>query len=164
MKQERQHIYRLILLQTIALLAISLFVAGIANSHTAISVWLGGCCCLIPTFYFAHQFFRHLGARHARQTMQIFYVGEVIKLIFTGCLCVFVFKFIPIQPLAFFIGFITTQFMFWCAPIVYNSSQRWEFRVGARGARPRNVCTQYMSSEHPKCNTAEISSAKRSIV
>ena len=119
MKQERKNIYWLILVQAIGLALVSLLVAGIATPRTAMSVLLGGTCCLLPTFYFAHQLFRHMGARAAYLTVQTLYVGELIKLVFTGCLCVFVFKFISIHPLAFFLGFLATQFMFWCAPAVY---------------------------------------------
>jgi F0F1-type ATP synthase assembly protein I len=120
MKQERKNIYRLILVQVIGLTLVSLLVAGITTPHTAISVLLGGTCCLLPTFYFAHQLFRQMGARAAYLTVQTLYVGELVKLVFMGCLCIFVFKFIPIHPLAFFLGFLATQFMFWCAPAIYK--------------------------------------------
>jgi F0F1-type ATP synthase assembly protein I len=120
MKQERKNIYRLILVQAIGLVLVSLLIAGIATPRTAVSVLLGGSCCLLPTFYFAYQLFRHARARAAYQAVQTLYIGELVKLIFMGCLCVFVFKFIPINPLAFFIGFLATQFMFWCAPVIYR--------------------------------------------
>ena len=120
MKQERKNIYRLMLVQAVGLVLVSLLVAGFTTPHLAISLLLGGCCCLIPTFYFAYQLFRHARARAAYQAVQTLYVGELVKLVFTGCLCVFVFKFIPINPLAFFVGFLATQFMFWCAPVIYR--------------------------------------------
>jgi ATP synthase protein I len=120
MKQERKHIYQLMLVQALGLILVSLCVAQFATLHAAFSVLLGGACCLIPTAYFAHQLFRYRGARSARLTVQTLYVGELIKLVFTATLCVFVFKFIPIHPLAFFCGFLATQFMFWCAPAVYK--------------------------------------------
>lgn len=120
MKQERKNIYRLILVQAVGLALVSLSVSVFATPHMAVSILLGGTCCLLPTFYFAYQLFRHASARAAYQAVQTLYVGELVKLVFTGCLCIFVFKFIPINPLAFFVGFLATQFMFWCAPAIYR--------------------------------------------
>jgi ATP synthase protein I len=120
MKQERQQIYKIISIQTISLILLSLIVVVVGSLSAAYSVLLGGICCVLPSLYFAFQLFRNNGARAAYLTVQTLYVGEIIKLLFTGCLCVFVFKFIPIQPLAFFCGFLATQFIFWCAPAVYR--------------------------------------------
>lgn len=124
MKQERQAIYRLILAQAMGLALVTLLVSVLFSFIAAKSVLLGGLCCLLPTIYFARVFFRHTGARQARLTVTMFYLGEVIKLVFMGCLCIVVFKLFTIQPVAFCMGFLFVQFMFWLAPFFYRTRRQ----------------------------------------
>lgn len=114
-KRERHNAYKLVLTQAIVVcVASALFM--LFSVKMGYSLLLGGLCCVLPSFYFAHKFFRYFGAQMTKQILRTFYLSEIVKLVMIGMLSILVFKFVPILPLYFFIGFIFAQFSFWLAP------------------------------------------------
>lgn len=99
---------------TIFQVAIS-FLVGLAiwpiwEFRAAASVWVGGLTCALPNLYFAHRFFKDTGALAAKQIVRGMYRAEIVKLLLTGLLFVVVFETLPVDVLAFFIGFVFAQF------------------------------------------------------
>jgi ATP synthase protein I len=82
------------------------------------SVWVGGLTCAIPHLYFARRFFNATGALATKQIVRGMYRAEMIKLLLTGLLFMVVFKFLPIDILAFFVGFIVVQLTAWVSPLI----------------------------------------------
>ena len=121
--QERKNAYKLIAIQALIVIILSLLFLFI-SFQSAFSLFLGGFCCLLPSFYFAHKLFKYLGARMAKVAIRAFYLGEVIKLLMFAGLSILVFKFIPIYPLSFFIGFFVAQIAFWIAPNIIMIQQQ----------------------------------------
>lgn len=122
MHAERRNAFKLIGIQTIIVAILSaLFL--FSSIKSAYSVLLGGFCCILPSIYFAHKLFKYVGARMAKKAIAAFYLGEVIKLFMVGALSILVFKFVPIIPMSYFIGFIVAQIAFWIAPNVLLARQ-----------------------------------------
>ena len=115
MHRERANAYKLVIIQALIVIVIAL-VFMLSSFKAAYSVFLGGACCVIPSLYFAHKLFQYVTNTMSRKAMRAFYLGELIKLILIGVLSVLVFKFIPILPVNFFIGFIAGQLAFWIVP------------------------------------------------
>ena len=115
MQQERNYVFKLIAIQAAIIMILSLAFL-LVSVKAAYSVFLGGLCCVLPSIYFAHKLFRCMGARMAGKAVRAFYFGELIKLFMIALLSILVFKFITINPLAYFIGFILAQLAFWIAP------------------------------------------------
>ena len=115
MQSERQNALKLVAIQTLVVVLLSLLFL-FSSRQSAYSVLLGGFCSVLPSIYFAYRLFRYVGARMAKQAVGAFYFGEVVKLAMIALLSILVFKFIPIQPLSFFVGFIVAQLAFWIAP------------------------------------------------
>lgn len=82
------------------------------------SVWVGGLTCALPQLYFARRFFSATGALAVKPIVRGMYRAEMIKLLLTGLLFLVVFKTLPIDVLAFFVGFVLTQFAAWIAPLM----------------------------------------------
>lgn len=115
MQAERKNALKLVVIQAIVVVLLA-FLFLFSSYKAAYSVFLGGFCCVIPSIYFAHNLFKYVGARMAKRAMMAFYFGEIIKLVMIAILSLLVFKFIAIQPISFFVGFIVAQFAFWLAP------------------------------------------------
>ena len=115
MHRERANAYKLVIIQALIVIVITA-IFTLSSFKAAYSVSLGGACCVVPSLYFAHKLFRYVTQTMNPKAMRAFYRGEVIKLVLIGVLSVLVFKFIPILPLNFFIGFVVAQFAFWIVP------------------------------------------------
>ena len=115
MQQARNEVFKLIAIQTAIVVVCSLFFLFI-SWETAYSLFLGGVVCVLPSIYFAQKLFAYLGARLAKQAIRAFYFGEIIKLVMLATLSIIVFKFIRINALTFFFGFMLAQLGFWIAP------------------------------------------------
>lgn len=99
-----------------------ILVAGILTvfelGRIAYSVLFGSLTCIIPTSCFAIKFFAHTGAQASQQIVKAFYKAELIKWCMTAGLFALTFKFIPVEPITFFISFIGTQTLFWSVPLL----------------------------------------------
>ncbi len=115
MQRERNYAFKLIAIQAAIVMILSL-ASLLISVKDAYSIFLGGFSCVLPCIYFAHKLFAYIGARMAKQAIRAFYLGELTKLLMVAILSILVFKFIPINPFAYFIGFILAQLAFWIAP------------------------------------------------
>lgn len=114
---------RLCRAQLIALLTIAAVVSIWAGLQASGSILLGGLVSVLPTAYFARVVFRYNGAGAAQHIVKCFYKGEAIKMFLTFGLFALIFKTLDIVPLAFMVGFIAAQMMFWFAPFIFDNKR-----------------------------------------
>jgi len=117
---------RLIVLQGLIALLISLVNALFVGKIAAYAGLVGGLICVLPNICFAHVAFKHGGARAAKQIVSSFYWAEAIKLLLTAALFAGAFywgslywKHFPALPLL--VGYISAQCGFWLAPMVFKT-------------------------------------------
>jgi ATP synthase protein I len=97
-------------------IVIVLIISGLLlvfSKEVALSFLGGGFICIIPNAYFAHKLFAKTGAQATRAIITSFYLGEVVKFVITIILFVVAFKFLNVNKLAIFIGYIVALFTFW---------------------------------------------------
>ena len=99
------------------LVVIAMIFGGMFAAESALA---GALVFLIPNFIFARHIFKHKGASSAKQIVKDFYKGESFKIVLSIFLFAAVFSIFRVQPLVFFVVYITMQFMLWLAPIVVN--------------------------------------------
>jgi ATP synthase protein I len=123
-KQGVEGAARLIRAQLLTVLVMSITVILTSGLHSGASVFLGGLVSVLPTAYFAKIAFRYNGACAAQQIVNCFYKGEAIKMLLTFSLFALIFKTLNIVPLAFIVGFIVAQMMFWFAPLIFDNKRK----------------------------------------
>jgi ATP synthase protein I len=94
-----------ILISVIVVLACSIATYFIWGLSYAISVLAGGAISIIPNFVFAYKAFKYAGARSSEKVLDSFYSGEKLKIVLTAVLFALAFRFLAIEPIAFFSSF-----------------------------------------------------------
>lgn len=89
------------------------------------SMALGGLTCVVPSLYFANKFFKESGALAVKSIVNSFYTAEAIKLILTGLLFWFTFKYLLIRPAPFFMGYILAHLVFWVSQFLYTKKGKY---------------------------------------
>ncbi|RTE86812.1 F0F1 ATP synthase subunit I [Lysobacter sp. N42] len=119
LNQKGRRIARTVLLvQAIAaaiLVALMGLIFGIEGAKTAFA---GACIGLIPNMIFAHYMFRFGGARAASQVVQSFYLGEMLKMLFTIVLFVIAFVILNGPWFPLFAVFIAITVLQWITPFL----------------------------------------------
>ncbi len=123
-KQGVEGASRLFRAQSLTVMVVSIALLIISGLHASASVFLGGLVSILPTAYFAKTAFRYNGACAAQQIVKSFYKGEAIKMLLTFSLFALIFKTLNIVPLAFMVGFIVAQMMFWFAPVIFDNKRK----------------------------------------
>lgn len=101
----REFAFKQILISTVIVLLCSLATYFIWGLSFALSVLSGGAISVIPNFVFAHKAFKYAGARASEKVLDAFYSGEKLKIVLTAVLFALAFKFLAIEPIAFFSSF-----------------------------------------------------------
>jgi ATP synthase protein I len=104
-KPGRKFAFMQILIAIIVILVCSLATYFIWGLSFAYSVLAGGAISIIPNFVFAHKAFKYAGARSSEKVLDSFYSGEKLKIVLTAVLFALAFKFLAIEPIAFFTSF-----------------------------------------------------------
>ncbi|WP_416138627.1 ATP synthase subunit I [Halomonas sp. HK25] len=108
---------RLLVVQGLMVLAVTLVAGGISGSAAMLSALTGGLVCLIPQGYFVWRLAGIRGGRQARQYVVNFYRAEAGKFGLTVALFVMVFVTVPpSNPIFFFSAYVAAQLMHWLAP------------------------------------------------
>ena len=110
---------RLLKVQLLVSVLISLGLGLIFSKREALSAMLGGLVAIIPSALFARRLFRHQGARAAQQIVKGFYLGEALKILSSVFLFAMVFLLFRISPLAFFLTYIVVLMSYWFAPLIF---------------------------------------------
>lgn len=104
-KPGRKFAFMQILIALIFVLICSVATYFIWGLSFAQSVLAGGAISIIPNFVFAHKAFKYAGARSSEKVLDSFYSGEKLKIVLTAVLFALAFKFLAIEPVAFFSSF-----------------------------------------------------------
>ena len=89
-----------------ALIAATLLLWIFCNKLLAESLLIGGLVSIIPHFAFAKVFFYYQGVKKHKQIMQLFYLGEGLKLLLTALLFAVAFTVFTLKISVFFTGFV----------------------------------------------------------
>ena len=84
------------------------------------SVVVGGFVAIVPNIFFAFKAFQYAGARSSHKVMSSFYSGEKYKIVLTAILFALAFKFVAIEPIAFFTSFCLVALIPLLAPFYLN--------------------------------------------
>lgn len=114
---------RLLGVQFLVSLLISLIFWLVEGRQQAISAVLGGIVAIVPIALFAKKLFYYQGARAARQIVKSFYWGEALKIGSTIVLFALVFTLVKITPFAFFFTYIVALLCYWFAPLIFPNKQ-----------------------------------------
>ncbi|KTD36461.1 ATP synthase subunit I [Legionella nautarum] len=114
---------RMLGIQLLTSVLISLVLLAIFGKKEAMSAVLGGMVAIIPSALFARKLFQYQGARAARQIVKSFYLGEALKILSSVILFTLVFMWFKITPLAFFFTYIVVLMNYWFAPLIFANKQ-----------------------------------------
>ncbi|WP_232048486.1 ATP synthase subunit I [Legionella adelaidensis] len=90
----------------------------------SLSAIYGGLVSIVPSLFFARTLFRYQGARAAKQIVNSFYKGELLKIFLSILLFALVFLCFSVNPLVFFVSYILVQMVFWFAPLIFVNNKR----------------------------------------
>lgn len=111
---------RLMLIQSGLTIVIAMIVWIALGPKAAVSAVLGGLVSTIPNVVFAKKLFQFHGAQAAKQIVNGFYKGEVLKMVLSVALFSLVFICFNVIPLVFFAVYIGIQMVIWFAPLIFN--------------------------------------------
>lgn len=114
---------RLLQIQLLISVLISLILLAIWGAKEAFSAMLGGLVVIIPSALFARKLFYYQGARAARQIVRGFYIGEALKILTSIALFALIFITCNITPFAFFFTYIVVLMNHWFAPLIFANKQ-----------------------------------------
>jgi F0F1-type ATP synthase assembly protein I len=85
------------------------------------SLAIGAGICFIANLCLYKSVFRHKGAPQAKAIVRGLYVGEMLKIILTFSLFLFVLRYmIWVSMLYLFVGYIVLQLTFWVVPVFFG--------------------------------------------
>lgn len=119
----RTQAYRIVFVQLLCVLALSLFAILITDTQNSLSLLCGGMAYALPTFLFVWLVFRFTGAQQMTQFVVAFFLGEMFKLVLSAILFIIIVKYLPVSLLSVLIGFIGAIISFWFACIWLFSKQ-----------------------------------------
>jgi len=115
--------YRLIGLQTLAVLAVS-FIFFLANgTKDGYSALLGGVISILPNFVFATLAFRNAGASAAKEVISDFFKGEALKLVLVIVLFWVVFNTLDVLYMPLFVTYALAIVLHWLSPLIFKSKK-----------------------------------------
>lgn len=115
--------YRIIVIQVLIVLGVSLLALGIQDVQKAYSVLLGGGACILPNLYFAHHFFYPSITKSPKHILATFFQSELIKFGLTALLFWLMMRYLSVSFLFLFIGYFSAQAGFWAAPLLLSRRQ-----------------------------------------
>ena len=115
--------YRILVIQVLIILGVSLLVLSIQDGQKAYSVLLGGGACVLPNLYFAHHFLYPSMTKSPKRILTTFFQGEMIKFGLTALLFWLMMRYLSVSFLSLFIGYFSAQAGFWVAPLLLSRRQ-----------------------------------------
>lgn len=116
--------YSLVLKQ-LAGIFICAAIALLLNGKTsAYSVIAGGMAYGLPNLFFVWLVFRFTSAQQMHQFLAAFFLGETLKLIFSGILFLLIVKYLSVSLLSVLVGFVCAIVSFWIVCMVHFSKQQ----------------------------------------
>ena len=120
-KTVRADYKRFIRVAVVQLVFVSLVALGwvIFSTGSLVSSIMGGAVAIFPGLLFAWIFFRSSRSSDPKKTVRAFYLGEILKMVLTVGLAVFVFATLAVQLLPFLSGWGAAILGLWSAPKVF---------------------------------------------
>ncbi|MCG7532825.1 ATP synthase subunit I [Psychrobium sp. MM17-31] len=119
----RSTAYKLIGLQTVAVLLASLIFFLTNGKMAAVSALCGGLISIFPNFVFATLAFRNAGASASREILSDFFKGEALKLVLVIVLFWVVFKTLDVIYLPLFVTYALAIVLHWLSPLIFKSKK-----------------------------------------
>jgi ATP synthase protein I len=119
----RSTAYRLIAMQALAVLLVSIIfflTNGVKEGYSALC---GGVISIFPNFVFATLAFRNAGASAAKEVITDFFKGEALKLVLVIVLFWVVFKTLDVIYLPLFVTYALAIFLHWLSPLIFKSKK-----------------------------------------
>lgn len=116
--------YRIVLLQLLGVVMLSLVTLLIKGAHASFSVLMGGLAYGLPNLYFVFRVFRYAGAHQMTAFITAFFLGEAIKLILSAVLFLVIVKYLPVSLLSTLVGFVGAIVAFWIVCMWHFSRQK----------------------------------------
>jgi len=115
--------YKLIGMQTVAVLIVSVIFFLANGSKDGYSALLGGVISIVPNFVFATLAFRNAGASAAKEVLGDFFRGEALKLILVIVLFWVVFNLLDVRYLPLFVTYALAIVLHWLSPLIFKSKK-----------------------------------------
>ncbi len=119
----RSTAYKLIGMQTIAVILTSLIFFLTNGAKEGYSALCGGVISIFPNFVFATLAFRHAGASAAAEVLGDFFRGEALKLVLVIVLFWVVFKTLDVIYLPLFVTYALAIFLHWLSPLIFKTKK-----------------------------------------
>lgn len=119
----KKELYRIISLQLLLILALSLILFFLHGIKSGMSAMLGGLAYWLPALFFVYRVFAKTSTRAAKEFVMRFFAGEAFKLLLSAVIFVLIVKYLPVAVLSVLAGYIGAIVAFWIAAIVYLSRQ-----------------------------------------
>lgn len=131
-KRVQGQAYQLVYRQLAGVLLLAL-VALLYSRQSGISVLAGGLAYGLPNLLFVWRVFRYTGAQEMTRFVVAFFFGEMIKLVLSGILIIFIVKYLPVSLLSVLVGFVGAIISFWIACFMQFSKQDNSINKGVAG-------------------------------
>jgi len=115
--------YKLIAMQTIAVLITSLIFLLTNGTKDGYSALCGGVISIFPNFVFATLAFRNAGASAATEVLGDFFRGEALKLVLVIVLFWVVFKTLDVNYLPLFVTYALAIVLHWLSPLIFKTKR-----------------------------------------
>jgi ATP synthase protein I len=114
-KKIQREAYQIVFWQLVGVLILALLALLIRGLTSGLSVLAGGLSYGVVNLIFVWRVFRFAGAHEMAQFVMAFFFGEMLKLILSAILFLFIVKYLPVGLLSVLIGFIGAIVSFWIA-------------------------------------------------
>ena len=121
--------YRLVLLQLLGVVVLSVCAFILQGRVSAFSVFAGGMSYVLPNLIFVWLVFRFVGVQQMTQFVTAFFFGEMLKLIISAILFLVIVKYLPVSLLSELIGFVGAIVSFWIVCLWHFSKQPTHINV-----------------------------------
>lgn len=122
-KRGRSTAYRLIGMQTLAVLLAAFVFFLTMGAKEGFSALCGGVISIVPNFVFATLAFRNAGASAAKEVLADFFRGEALKLVLVIVLFGVVFKLLDVIYLPLFVTYVMAIVLHWLSPLIFKSEK-----------------------------------------
>ena len=94
------------------------------NRDLALSAFLGGLVCVVPSMYFARQIFTKRRIAVASALLRSAFVAEFIKMgLAIALLAVVLINYKEVHPIALFVTYFITHSCMWAVPLIIQQSK-----------------------------------------
>lgn len=116
--------YRLVLWQLIGIALIALIALIVRGRLDGYSVLVGGLAYGLPNLIFVWLVFRYVGANRMYSFVAAFFIGEMLKMVFSAIFFILIVKYLPVSLLFVLIGLTGAMVSFWIVSVWQFAGQK----------------------------------------